>query len=106
MSEAYQVLSDPALKERYDKFGKEGVQPEGGFVNPKVFEFNLFQMDFIFQTFFASMFGGGKFENIFGEMLLTMSFDEDVTPGLPIYIERLNLCKNKKSNYNWRGSKN
>lgn len=48
MSEAYQVLSDPLLKEKYDKFGKEGVQPEGGFVNPK--------------QFFNYMFGGQKFE--------------------------------------------
>jgi hypothetical protein len=27
------------------------------------------------------MFGGGKFEDIFGEMTLTMNFDDDVTPG-------------------------
>lgn len=66
VSEAYQILSDPILREKYDKYGKESVQPDGGFVNPKVF--------------FSNLFGGGKFEDIIGEMNLGMGFEEDVTP--------------------------
>lgn len=32
ISEAYQILSDPALRKRYNEFGEEnGVRPDGGF---------------------------------------------------------------------------
>lgn len=32
ISEAYQVLSDPTLRKRYNEFGEEnGVRPDGGF---------------------------------------------------------------------------
>jgi len=83
VSEAYQVLSDPALREKYDKFGKDGVQPEGGFVNPK--------------TFFSAMFGGGKFEDIFGEMTLTMNFDDDVTPEQKEQLQNERVAKLTKT---------
>lgn len=66
ISEAYQVLSDPQLRERYDKFGHEGVQPEGGFQNPTVF--------------FNAMFGGGKFEDLIGEISLGAHMDANMTP--------------------------
>jgi len=53
-----QVLSDPTLKEKYDKFGKEGIVPEGGFMNPTMF--------------FNNMFGGGKFSEFIGEMTFSL----------------------------------
>lgn len=63
ISEAYQVLSDPVLRERYDKCGKEGVQPEGGFQNAK--------------EFFSKLFGGGKFESYIGELMLVGGLEDE-----------------------------
>jgi len=48
VSQAYQVLSDPALKAKYDQHGKEATQGDGANMDPK--------------EFFARMFGGGKFD--------------------------------------------
>lgn len=31
VGEAYQVLSEPDLRKRYDEFGKEGAKPDSGF---------------------------------------------------------------------------
>lgn len=53
IGEAYQVLSDPQLREKYDKFGKDGVQ-EHPFVDPS--------------ALFSMLFGGGKFEHLVGEL--------------------------------------
>jgi curved DNA-binding protein CbpA len=61
ISEAYQVLSDPSLRQRYDKFGKEGAQPEGGFMNAR--------------AFFTEMFGGGKFEDLIGDLIFVSAMD-------------------------------
>lgn len=65
MSEAYQVLSDPLLRERYDRYGKEGARPEGGFTNPR--------------QFFNEMFGGGKFEDLIGELMFVNMMEENMT---------------------------
>jgi len=48
ISEAYQVLSDPALKSKYDQFGKEAAKGDANMMDPK--------------EFFNVMFGEGKFE--------------------------------------------
>ncbi|CAO3628656.1 unnamed protein product [Cunninghamella blakesleeana] len=55
ISEAYQILSDPKLRKRYNEFGEEnGVKPDGGFVDP--------------EEFFKQSFGGDKFVDIIGEI--------------------------------------
>ncbi|CEP14266.1 hypothetical protein [Parasitella parasitica] len=55
ISEAYQVLSDPVLRKRYNEFGEEnGVRPDGGFVDP--------------EDFFKQSFGGDRFVDIIGEI--------------------------------------
>ncbi|KAI7907773.1 X-domain of DnaJ-containing-domain-containing protein [Cokeromyces recurvatus] len=60
ISEAYQILSDPKLRKRYDEVGEEtGVKPDGGFVDP--------------EDFFKTVFGGDRFTDIIGE--LTMGRD-------------------------------
>lgn len=53
IGEAYQVLSDPPLRDKYNKFGKDGVQ-EHAFVDPS--------------ALFSMLFGGGKFEHLVGEL--------------------------------------
>ncbi|KAI9483042.1 MAG: X-domain of DnaJ-containing-domain-containing protein [Benjaminiella poitrasii] len=60
ISEAYQILSDPKLRKRYNEVGEEnGVKPDGGFVDP--------------EDFFKAVFGGDRFLDIIGE--LTMGRD-------------------------------
>ncbi len=57
IAEAYEVLSDPAKRERYDRFGHEGVKAggySGGFHDP----FDLFR----------EVFGGGGFGTIFDDL--------------------------------------
>ncbi|KAI9475834.1 MAG: X-domain of DnaJ-containing-domain-containing protein [Benjaminiella poitrasii] len=55
ISEAYQVLSDPTLRKRYNEFGEEnGIRPDGGFVDP--------------EEFFKQSFGGDRFVDIIGEI--------------------------------------
>ncbi|KAI9277053.1 X-domain of DnaJ-containing-domain-containing protein [Phascolomyces articulosus] len=55
ISEAYQVLSDPKLRKRYNEIGEEnGLKPDGGFVDP--------------EEFFRQSFGGERFVDIIGEI--------------------------------------
>jgi len=60
ISEAYQILSDPEKRKTYDQYGMAGVGPEN--FDPK----ELFKM----------LFGGKKFDNIFGNLSF---FDLDLS---------------------------
>jgi molecular chaperone DnaJ len=53
VAQAYEVLSDPEKRERYDRFGPEGVGATGGFAGGSIND--------IFEAFFggSSPFGGG-----------------------------------------------
>ncbi|KAG8852967.1 hypothetical protein FRB91_005641 [Serendipita sp. 411] len=53
---AYQTLSDPALRRKYNEFGPKESAPEGGFVDP--------------EEIFGTIFGGEKFTESFGVELL------------------------------------
>jgi len=57
MAEAYEVLSDPQQRARYDQFGHEGL------AGMSQHEFTGFQDIF---THFADIFGGSAFESFFG----------------------------------------
>lgn len=65
VGEAYQVLSDPALRKRYDELGYEAAQagPEGGFADPK--------------EIFRHIFGGEAFVDIIGEISFVQMFSQD-----------------------------
>lgn len=56
VGEAYQVLSDKTLRERYDKFGKQELIPSEGFEDP--------------MEFFSMIFGGEAFKEWIGELSL------------------------------------
>lgn len=61
ISEAYQVLSDPELRKRYNQFGPQNsVAPEGGFVDPT--------------DFFIRTFGGERFSDLIGEISIAREF--------------------------------
>lgn len=53
---AYQTLSDPDLRRKYNEFGSKESQPEGGFVDP--------------EEVFGAMFGGDRFVPIIGHISL------------------------------------
>ncbi|KAI6012205.1 DnaJ-domain-containing protein [Pisolithus marmoratus] len=53
---AYQTLSDPTLRKKYNEFGPKESQPEGGFVDP--------------EELFSAIFGGERFVPIIGQISL------------------------------------
>jgi curved DNA-binding protein CbpA len=81
ISEAYQILSDPKLRKRYNENGAEnGVKPEGGFGKSSwhllleaityvltVFYYRLFTTVDP-EEFFKQSFGGDRFVDIIGEI--------------------------------------
>jgi DnaJ-class molecular chaperone len=53
---AYQTLTDPALRKKYNEFGPKESAPEGGYVDP--------------EEVFGAIFGGERFIPIIGEISL------------------------------------
>ncbi|KAI0052206.1 DnaJ-domain-containing protein [Auriscalpium vulgare] len=53
---AYQTLSDPALRSKYNEFGSKESAPDGGFVDP--------------EEVFGAIFGGDRFVPIIGHLSL------------------------------------
>jgi curved DNA-binding protein CbpA len=63
LSEAYQILSDPSLRDHYDRHGKENkLQPESGFADP--------------EKLFKELFGGDLFVDIIGELSISRDFGD------------------------------
>ncbi|KAJ1982893.1 DnaJ-like protein [Dimargaris xerosporica] len=63
ISEAYQVLSDPTLRKRYNEFGtQKSVTPDGGFMDPS--------------EFFGQCFGGERFADLIGEISFAKDFKD------------------------------
>ena len=71
IGEAYQVLSDDALRKQYDKFGKEKAVPGGGFEDPA--------------EFFGVIFGGEAFVDLIGEISLM----KDLTKSMDITMKQM-----------------
>ncbi|CCE62282.1 hypothetical protein TPHA_0C01260 [Tetrapisispora phaffii CBS 4417] len=62
VGEAYQVLSDPGLRSKYDQFGKDDAVPNAGFEDA--------------QEFFSTIFGGDGFKDWIGEFSLFKELNE------------------------------
>ncbi|KKK19625.1 hypothetical protein ARAM_007204 [Aspergillus rambellii] len=69
IGEAYQVLSNPDLRKRYDTHGKEEAVPDHGFEDPN--------------EFFGMIFGGDAFLDLIGEISLL----QDLTTRMEITTE-------------------
>ncbi|CCD25273.1 Caj1p NDAI_0E04560 [Naumovozyma dairenensis CBS 421] len=62
VGEAYQVLSDPGLRSRYDEFGKDDAVPKQGFEDAG--------------EYFTAIFGGDGFKDWIGEFSLIKEFTD------------------------------
>lgn len=71
IGEAYQVLSEPELRKRYDTMGKEGAVPNSGFEDPA--------------EFFSMIFGGEAFHDWIGEI----SMMKDLTKSMDISMREM-----------------
>jgi len=95
ISAAYEVLSDPDKREVYNKHGKQAFAA-GGFSNP--------------YELFTQMFGGGKFNEIFGDITLFSQIEEPVDERTALRQHTMKIIKlseflNKKLELYMEGKK-
>ncbi|ORX92770.1 DnaJ-domain-containing protein [Basidiobolus meristosporus CBS 931.73] len=70
ISEAYQILSDPVLRKKYNEYGPQNnIAPDGGFVS-----FHVADPD----EFFKQQFGGDRFVDWIGELSIARDFKEAI----------------------------
>ncbi|KAI0085265.1 DnaJ-domain-containing protein [Irpex rosettiformis] len=73
---AYQTLSDPTLRKKYNEFGSKDSAPEGGFVDP--------------EEVFGAIFGGERFIPIIGhislakDMKAALQEEDEEDPNKPV----------------------
>ncbi|KAF2072890.1 hypothetical protein CYY_005785 [Polysphondylium violaceum] len=79
VSEAYQVLTDPEKRERYDKYGMDAMN-----------EMTIDPLDL-----FRMIFGGGMFQNYFGDLSFYDAFSQQMSQENPTNPEELQLDQEK-----------
>lgn len=84
IGEAYQVLQDESLRKKYDEFGKEALQPEGGFADAK--------------QFFSQMFGGEAFADIIGETALVAIMEQAMAQEMDPNAANLTKAEQERKN--------
>lgn len=99
VARAYQVLSDPELRSRYDRFGEQGVSGAAGPSMDDIFSGGLGDL---FETFFggASPFGGGRQRGPAGpprgqdmEVVIDLDFEVAVFGGtVPVTLRLPQAC--------------
>ncbi|KAE8241071.1 hypothetical protein A4X13_0g7576 [Tilletia indica] len=88
LATAYQVLSDPALRHKYNEFGAStpGLTPEDGFIDP--------------EEVFGSLFGGERFVDIIG----VISIGKDMKEALQKDSDELEREANAANNVTASGN--
>ncbi|KAK9761971.1 DnaJ-like protein [Basidiobolus ranarum] len=82
ISEAYQILSDPVLRKKYNEYGPQNnITPEGGFADP--------------EDMFRQQFGGDRFVDWIGEISIARDFKEAIQESNP-ELEALSEEEKKK----------
>eukprot|EP00397_Hematodinium_sp_SG-2012_P001642 GEMP01001646.1.p1 GENE.GEMP01001646.1~~GEMP01001646.1.p1 ORF type:complete len:758 (+),score=181.47 GEMP01001646.1:189-2462(+) len=88
LAEAYQVLSDPELREKYDTVGKEGVKDSIQTVDPA--------------AFFSILFGSEKFDGYTGTIQLAGQASEIVTSAMSEESNKKDMASPFDSQYKSR----